>query len=179
MKALVVYESLYGNTAAIGETIASGLRSTGVEVEVGPISRVVPERAIDVDLLVVGGPTHAHGMTWGRTRDVAMRDEKNAFDAPTGQPGLREWMHGLPAGHDRKAAAFDTRFAKAPAVTGSAARGIARRLEGHGYGLVTPAQSFFVTGENTLEFGQAGRAAAWGAELASAVAGPAARPIPA
>ena len=64
MSAVVVYESVYGNTRAIAEAIADGLGGASVV----PVSRAgVPE----ADLLVVGGPTHMHGLASSRTRQVA------------------------------------------------------------------------------------------------------------
>ena len=166
MRALVVYESFYGNTGAIGEAIAEGLRSSGMPVDVGSIARVRAEAAEGIDLLVVGGPTHVHGMSWARTRRIAIEDLRARFEIPVGALGLREWMHGLPRGLGRRAVAFDTRYDKSAAVTGSAALGIAHRLEGHGYVVVTPPQSFFVTEEHRLVPGQLERAEAWGADLA-------------
>ncbi len=171
MKALVVYESMYGNTAAIAEAIARSLMVTGMEVELTPISRCSPERAADVDLLVAGGPTHAHGMSWPATRKAATQDAKNRFSDPTAEPGLRRWMNDLPPGMGRQAAAFDTRFDRSVAITGSAAKGLARRLEGHGYHVCTAPASFFVTQDNSLADGEAARAAAWGAALAERCAG--------
>ncbi len=166
MKALVVYESLYGNTAAMGEAVAASLRTHGLEVDAGPISRIEPSQTTGVDLLVVGGPTHAHGMSSTRTRKTAVEDEKNPFPEPTAEPGLRGWLDRLPSGQGRLAAAFDTRFDKPRALTGSAAKGIARGLEQHGYRLVVERESFFVTGKNQLEDGQTEHAAEWGSALA-------------
>jgi menaquinone-dependent protoporphyrinogen IX oxidase len=55
MKALVVYESMYGNTHAIAEAIGRGL-ARPAEVEIVPVGRL-DEVAIGAsDLLVVGGP---------------------------------------------------------------------------------------------------------------------------
>jgi hypothetical protein len=169
MRALVVYESFYGNTAAIGEAIAEGFRTSGMPVEVGSIVHVSTEASDDVDLVVVGGPTHVHGMSWGRTRRIAIDDLRTRFEMPDAATGLREWMHGLPRGLGRRAVAFDTRYDKSLAVSGSAAIGIAHRLEGHGYVVVTPPQSFFVTEENQLEPDQLERAEIWGADLALSV----------
>jgi len=176
MKALVVYESLYGNTAAIGEVIATSLRTHGLEVDAGPISRIGPPETTGVDLLVVGGPTHAHGMSKSSTRKTAVDDKKNSFPEPTVEPGLREWLDGLPPGAGRLASAFDTRFDKPLFLTGSAAKGIAKRLDGSGYLLVVEPESFFVTTDNRLQEGQTEHAASWGAALAErAAAGIAAR----
>lgn len=170
MKALVVYESLYGNTAAIGEAIATSLRTHGLEVEAGPISKVPPTPAVGVDLLVVGGPTHAHGMSKSSTRKTAVDDEKNSFPEPTVEPGLREWLTGLPSGAGRLAAAFDTRIDKPLFLTGSAAKGIAKRLDAGGYHLVVEPECFLVTTKNRLGEGQTEHAASWGAALAERAA---------
>jgi hypothetical protein len=167
MKALVVYESLYGNTAAIGEAIAGGFRARGLDVEVGPVTRIEPASTATADLVVIGGPTHAHGMSRTTTRKTGANDEKNPYAAPTLEPGLREWLEILPAGGGRLAAAFDTRFDKPAFLTGSAAKGIAKRLERHGFRLAAPPQSFFVMSDNTLADGQEEHAFAWASATAS------------
>src|SRR6185503_12548516 len=95
MRALVVFESLYGNTAAVGEVVAGSLRSRGYDVAVGSFSIVSPAETGAVDLLIVGGPTHAHGISRASTRRVGAADEKNTFAAPTTDPGLREWLAAL------------------------------------------------------------------------------------
>ncbi len=172
MNALVVYESMYGNTAAIGEAIATALRSHALKVEAGPISKIEASRASGFELLVVGGPTHAHGMSSKGTRKTAVEDKKNVYPEPTAVPGLRDWMNDLPAGSGRPAAAFDTRFDKPRFLTGSAAKAIARRLEQHGYHLLGPAESFFVTTENRLADGQETHAETWAAELAERASAP-------
>jgi hypothetical protein len=165
MKALVVYESLYGNTAEIARAIAASLRVHRVDVGVGPISRYDPLDRHTFDLLVVGGPTHAHGMSWKGTRETAINDAKNTFAEPTTSPGLRAWLHGLPSGDGRAAAAFDTRFEKPVAFVGSAARAIARRLGSRGYRVIDEPTSFFVTTDSHLEDGQLDAATDWAIEL--------------
>ncbi len=165
MKALVVYESMYGNTAAVGEAIATSLRTGGLDVDAGPISRITPADAAGVELLVVGGPTHAHGMSRPGTRETAAGDKDNTFADPTVAPGLREWMDELPPGTERRAAAFDTRIDKPILLTGSAAKGIAKRLERHGYRLLAGPECFLVSTKNRLLEGEIDHATTWGAEL--------------
>lgn len=166
MKALVVYESLYGNTAAIGEAIAGSLRTHGLEVDARPVTKIPATDTAEFDLIVVGGPTHAHGMSRPSTRKSGAGDEKNTFAEPTVEPGLRDWLGSVPAGAGRYAAAFDTRFDRSALLTGSAGKGIARRLEQLDFHLVVEPESFFVTGQNRLAEGQLEHASAWGTSLA-------------
>jgi hypothetical protein len=167
MNSIVVYESVFGNTHAIAEAVAEGLGG----VPVLSVREAV-ERAGDLDLLVVGGPTHVHGLATDRSRHVAVHNaqegthvEPDAAEAP----GLRSWLGELGSGTGRAAAAFDTRADGAPLVTGSAARGIGRRLRHHGFDLVGT-ESFVVTGtEGPLKPGELERARAWGEKLAHSV----------
>src|SRR5512140_2757465 len=94
MRAVVVYESMYGNTHLIADAIGAGLESA-FDVRIVPVSHAGPEVIADADLVVVGGPTHAHGMSRASTRKAAVQ----AADKPVGGltvepdalgPGLRE-----------------------------------------------------------------------------------------
>jgi flavodoxin len=170
MKALVVYESMYGNTAAVGDAIAASLRAHGAEVEAGLVSKMDPTDTADVELLVVGGPTHVHGMSSSRSRKTAADDVENTFPDPTVAPGLREWLKQLPEGTGRLAAAFDTRIDKPIILTGSAAKGIGRRLMGRGFRLVLEPECFLVSTQNELLDGELQHATSWGAELAERAA---------
>ena len=156
-RALVVYESMFGNTEVVARQIAAGLAET-VDVEV---VRASPDVVLgeDVALLVVGGPTHAFGMSRASTRDSA--GQQGAPVDVARSPGLREWLEGLPLTTCR-VAAFDTRIHKR-GVPGSAARGAERRLGKAGGRVVTPAMSFRVTGmHGPLAPGEADRALSWG-----------------
>jgi len=95
MRALVVYESMFGNTEAIAGAIAVGLpEHVDVEtVEVGTAPSVIGD---DLDLIVVGGPTHAFGMSRPGTRkSAATQTNRPLVSAGT---GLREWFADLEAG---------------------------------------------------------------------------------
>jgi hypothetical protein len=166
MRALVVFETMYGNTAAVGESIASSLRARGLDVEASLVSKLDAAETADVDLLVVGGPTHVHGVSRPSTRKAAVDDEKNTFPEPTLEPGLREWIKQLPPGTGRCAAAFDTRIDKPAIVTGSAAKGIGRRLRGRGFRLAVGPESFFVSTDNRLLAGELEHAASWALAVA-------------
>jgi hypothetical protein len=165
MRALVVYESMYGNTAAIGEAIAASLRAQGLDVGAGRVSKIEPDETADVDVLVVGGPTHVHSMSRSSTRKTAVEDEKNTFPDRTVEPGLREWIDKLPPGAGRLAAAFDTRIDKPVILTGSAAKGIGRRLERRGFRLAARPECFIVSTQNLLLDGEVERASLWAAEV--------------
>ena len=170
MRAVVMYESMYGNTHAIAKAVAEGLSSEGVQVVVAPVGAAEPGQTDGVDLLVLGGPTHAHGMTWPKTRVAAAEaalepGSRLVMDPAASGLGLREWFAAVD--HlDMDAAAFDTRMCGPVALTGQASRGIARRLRKRGAHLVAPAESFLVTKANELVPGEQARAHAWGAALA-------------
>jgi len=110
MQVRIVYESMYGNTAAIGRAIAEGIRAGGAEVSLAGVNDVTPEDAMSGDLLVVGGPTHVHGMSRATTRKTAIEDRTRTYEEPTMGDGLREWLDRLPPGNGHAAAAFDTRI---------------------------------------------------------------------
>ena len=103
MRAVIIYESMFGNTHAIADAIAKGLEplDTVVMVPVGDAGR---ERLDDADLLVVGGPTHFHGMSRPRTRKwaaaTAQKPKKDlVLDRDAQGPGVRDWLRSLGHGH--------------------------------------------------------------------------------
>jgi hypothetical protein len=174
MRALVVFESMFGNTHIVADRIAAGLRVAG-DVRVVPVAEATPEAIAEADLVVVGGPTHVHGMTSERSREAARQQAAEpgggvALDPDAEGPGLREWFDGLDLAPGCKAAAFDTRLHAAAMLTGRASRGIAKRLEAHGASMVVPPESFFVDRQNHLDAGEEERAEGWGAALAQALA---------
>lgn len=166
MKVLVVFESMYGNTAAVARAIAEGLQPAVDDVTALGVNEVDPQDVSAYDLVVVGGPTHAHGMSRATTRLTAIEDAARTYDEPTEGEGLREWIDRL-HGDGRVAAAFDTRIDAPAALTGSASKGIAKRLRGRGFRLMLDRESFLVTKQNTLVDGELERARAWGVRLAS------------
>jgi hypothetical protein len=164
-RVLVVYESMFGNTREVAKAVAEGLAETGTVdlVEVGAAPVVLPE---DVDLLVVGAPTHAFGLSRPATR-------KSAADQNTGEVvstgiGLREWLDELrPVGSTAAVSAFDTRV-KVPLMPGSAARRALGRLRKLGFPMLLRSESFFVEGTpGPLKDGEVDRAKRWGAKLAA------------
>jgi hypothetical protein len=167
MRSLVVYESWFGNTRRIAEEIADALAAEG---EVDLISVDDPLPALHgVDLVVVGAPTHVHGLSSRRSREAAL--EQGHRDGEAGA-GVRGWLDKLPLLGRPVVAVFDTRADKPELLVGSAARGIARRLKRRGYRLAVEPESFFVEGTpGPLAEGELERAAEWGRVLAREVAG--------
>ena len=166
MKALVVYESMFGNTKLIAEAVAGGL-TRHLEVETVEVGQK-PVFGPGVDLVVVGGPTHAFGMTRASTRKSAA--EQTEGDLVSRGIGIREWIEGLGAPAESvSAAAFDTRIDK-PRLPGSAAAAAQRRLRKLGFRLPTEPESFFVDGTTgPLLADEYERAHLWGEELGSKV----------
>ena len=71
MHTLLIYESMYGNTHAIAAAIAEGFRPNG-DVRVVPVSEATDDLVTWADLVIVGGPTHARGMTTPGSRTSAV-----------------------------------------------------------------------------------------------------------
>ncbi|MEN0130546.1 MAG: hypothetical protein AAGC49_13965 [Brevundimonas sp.] len=164
MPALLVFESMYGSTAAVAQAIAAGMAGVRVTVtvcEVGLAS--VPDVTSTPGLLVVGAPTHQRGLSTPQTRDVARGEIETALSPGD---GVREWLDGLVgqvAG--RNVAVFDTAL-KRP-LAGSAASTIGKRLTKAGANLAVPPESFVVSGRSSgLVPGELERARAWGVGLA-------------
>ena len=171
MRVLVVYESMYGNTHEVANSVAEGLRDKACDVTVVPVGRATEELIRHCELLVVGGPTHVHGLPRPSTRRTAAEaaekpDSGLTLEAGALGPGLREWLDGLAPLRGIPAAAFDTRMDGPALFTGQASRGIAQRLRHRGYRIVGPAQSFLVSKQNVLGPAEAERARTWGAALA-------------
>ena len=167
-RALVVFESMFGNTQQIAEAVKEGL-STSVPtdiLEVGTAPGVIPE---GVGMIIVGGPTHAFGMSRPKTRQDATRQAGG--HVVSGGNGLREWLTTLRAQRCLPAATFDTRIDK-PRVPGSAARGAEKRLRRLGFQIATPSESFYVTRTaGPLVDGEEERARRWGEELGRGLIG--------
>lgn len=166
--ALVVYESMFDNTAHVAEAIAQGLELGGMTVSVVGVAAAPAIDSVDVDLLVVGAPTHAFSLSRQRTREDAVRQ---GAEGDRAQAGVREWLAaGRPTSGSarRLAAVFDTRVRKVRHLKAAASR--ARGLLGHlGFTLVERPKGFLVEDvRGPLVGGETDRAVSWGLELARA-----------
>lgn len=169
MRAVIVFDSMFGNTGDIAEAVAEGLVPHG-QVDLFAVDDAPTHVDADVDLLVVGGPTHGHGLSNRTSRHASAK--QTAQGATSGRIGLREWLASLdpPSRSVSAVATFDTRFHKPAWLTGSAARGAATRLCRRGYTLVVPPESFFVdAGTGPLRDGETDRARRWGDLLGAIV----------
>lgn len=165
LRAQVVHESLFGNTAWIALAITEGLRLEGFDTSVDDVRFAVC--ADDVDLLVVGAPTHAFSLSRPSTRQEAVRQ---GAPPETAALGLREWIEAAPAPDpsNRMAAVFDTRVRKVKHLPAAASRTAGRLLRRKGYLLVVPPHGFLVEDvAGPLSEGQLKKATAWGRHLAA------------
>ena len=142
MKALVVYDSVYGNTEKIARAIGEALASSG-EVKIVRAGEANAAALASIDLLIVGAPTQS------------------------GKPTLavQEFLGKIPANalKNIRVASFDTRVKVFIAkLFGYAAGRIADSLKAKGGNLAAPPEGFLVKGkEGPLVDGELERAAAW------------------
>jgi flavodoxin len=163
MRAVVVYESLWGNTAAIARAIAQGV---GPGARALSTSEATPDALAGTDLLVAGAPVLGFALPTEAMRSGLGPHEKKAPTPPDlSAPSLRSWLDKLPAGTSRFAA-FETRIWWSP---GGATKAIEDGLSSKGYRSVATRERFIVTGTyGPLKDGELERAQAWGAQLAQA-----------
>ncbi len=159
MKAMVIYDSKFGNTEKIAQAVGEALGSLG-QVEVMRVGKVQAQRLSGLDLLVVGSPT------W-RFR-------------PT--PAISELLKSIPRNglKGTRVAAFDTRLTpeeiqstaailgRIVSIFGFAAQPISKALQKKGGEPVAPAEGFYVEGsEGPLRDGELERAAGWARQAAA------------
>jgi flavodoxin len=158
MKALLIYDSVFGNTEKIARAIADGLAAQAA-VDILRPEQVTSEQLTGWDLLVIGSPTRGFRPT------EAMAALLNRIPSKA----LKEV----------KVAAFDTRL-KADELDsaglrfivktgGYAAKRIADRLKKAGGNLVAQPEGFYVQDtEGPLKPGELERAAQWAMNILEA-----------
>ncbi len=161
MRAIVVYESHWGNTAAVARAIAEGI---GAEARAISTAEATAESVFDADLIVAGAPLLGFSLPTDAMVE-GLAKEASPTPPDLAHPSMRAWLESLPRGSGR-AAAFETRVWWSP---GSAAKAILQRLENAGYRPAAKPQKFVVKGRyGPLKEGEIEKAKAWGAELARA-----------
>ena len=169
MRAVVTFESMYGHTRQIAQAVADGFDES--EVTVLPIAELDQQVVETADVLVVGAPTHTHGLPRAATRKVAIESahtpgNDQQVDPTATMAGVREWLDSLPGEMRVQVATFDTRF-RAPAwFTGHPARRVARALRRHGAKVLVRPTSFLLDHHEQLRPGELDRALQWGRQLA-------------
>ncbi len=174
MRTLVAYESMFGNTHHVAEEIVRGLSVT-CDTRLVAVTDVTDELIDWADFFIVGGPTHAHGLSSKQSRQgavdlAAKASDRLHLDSSATGTGLRDWFKTCPHVNHKQAAAFDTRYDSSPILTGRASRGIAHRLFNHGFQLIAEPESFLIDKANVLLPGEEIRAMRWGISLANSLA---------
>jgi flavorubredoxin len=164
MKAVVVYESHWGNTAAIAKAVAEGI---GSDAETLSTAQADAAAIAGADLVVAGAPVLGFSLPGARMLKAIEGNKDGYKKAPdVSHPLMRSWLEALPAARGRMAA-FETRIWWSP---GGATVGIERGLERAGYSRLSKARRFLVEGiEGPLRSGELEKAKAWGADLARAM----------
>lgn len=155
MKAMVIYDSAFGNTAQIARAIGNALGAPQ-DITVSHVNDVKPEQLIGLDLLIVGSPTQGFRPT----------------------KAVTHFLNGM-AGQSLnsvKVAAFDTRISTSDIQSsifrfiidmgGYAAKPIGNRLVQRGGNLIVSPEGFYVAGkEGPLKPGELERAAEWARQI--------------
>ena len=168
MKAIVVYESLWGNTAAIARAIGEGI---GPAAQVLSTAEATGEAIAGADLIVAGAPVLGFRLpTDAMRRQIASTPGRGTPPPDVSHPSMRDWLEGLPAapagGKPALAAAFETRIWWSP---GGSTGAIGDAFRRGGYRLAGTAHKFVVKGKyGPLRDGEIERARSWGEELARA-----------
>lgn len=152
MNTLVVYDSVFGNTEKIAQAIATALKTQAL-----PVGETTIEMLQGLDVLIVGSPTRGFRPS----------------------EGMAKFLKALPRNHltGIGVAAFDTRIVLQTINSsflrfvvdkgGYAASTIEKALQRLGGRPLTPAEGFFVTGEQgPLKDGELDRASTWASHIA-------------
>lgn len=164
MKVVVVYESLWGNTAAVGNAIAAGL---GAGARALATDEAGDAEIAQADLIVGGAPVFGFSLPTEAMRESIRTNPGSPTPPDLSHPSLRSWLEALPEGSARYAA-FETRV-RGP-FPGGSVKHIAKGFEARGYTAISKANPFYVSGKfGPLAPGELDRARAWGEELARAL----------
>ncbi len=155
MNALVIYDSVFGNTEQVALAIGQVLGAPE-KAKVLRVDKATPELLSGAGLLVVGSPTRGFRPT----------------------EAITKYLQSLPAGSLKnvRVAAFDTRIAVADVnnliltvfvrIFGYAAKPIADKLTQKGGTLALPPEGFYVKGsEGPLKDGELERAGGWAKQM--------------
>ncbi|OGO09618.1 MAG: hypothetical protein A2Y61_02925 [Chloroflexi bacterium RBG_13_60_13] len=170
MQAMVVYESLWGNTAAIARAVAEGF---GPEARALSTAQATASELANADLIVAGAPVMGFRLPTDKMRETLGRTPDRSTRPPDlSHPSMRSWLDTLPVGRGHSAA-FETRFWWSP---GGSTSEIIARLRCAGYRQLLKPQRFIVLATHgPLREGETQRAREWGERLAEAMQASSAR----
>ena len=166
LSALVIVESMFGGTMSVAEAIVRGMAEHG-SASLVSVTKVESD-VHGHDLVVVGGPTHSHGMSTALSRERARilsleSADRLQLDEDSAGIGVREWLERVPSGRlPGLYAAFDTRVRGMRILTGAASEQIDEALRERGSDAVVPPMSFLVAPDHMLIDGELDRARQWG-----------------
>jgi flavodoxin len=131
-RAIVIYDTKFGNTEKIARALARGMEKQGFKVDCVKADEVDVDKLVEYDFLAIGGPTHAFGVSKPMK---AFLEKLRSVDIK-----------------GKKAFAFDTKYKSW--LAGSAGKGIEKTLKELGMSIVKTHSSAIVKGsEGPLEEG--------------------------
>lgn len=146
-KAIVIYDTKYGNTKKVAEDIASGIKDEGMEVSIKEVKKTKKNEVSKYDLLVLGAPTHINN---------AKKDTKKFLKKLKGTD-----LSSV------KFAAFDTRITNARKGASMKIESVLSEL---GAAKLQDGLTVWVTGmKGPLEDGSEEKSKAFGSELAKKI----------
>lgn len=122
-RAIVIFDSKYGNTGEVAKSLADGLQKAGVETSCSNLRDVNPDTLSSYDLIAIGGPTQAFSAS------VPMKNFLGQLENVGGLKGKQGF-------------AFDTKFASR--LSGSASKYIESKLSKIGLEIAKPRESAIV-----------------------------------
>ena len=165
-RAMVVFESMFGNTELVARAVADGLRAEGVPTRVAEVSAAPADLPPSVELLVVGAPTHAFSLR-GRRRGsrpcakVPMPPRRRSGCASGSRPSVP---------HRPTCACRGVRHARHEGTAAAGRRRTERRSPGQAarFARVDRPVAFLVDDlQGPLVDGELDRATSWGRSLAA------------
>lgn len=177
VKAAIVFETMFGTTRLLADAVAKGLSvaATGanpaIAAQLVNVNRAARLDLAEIDLLIVGAPTHAHGLSTVASRGeaAAWPNDPNkhvTLDDDAAGIGMREWLDTATT-VPPYFAAFDSRWSHARILTGAASVHLSEILVRRGSRPIVPDESFLIS-DDLLVTGEAYRAEIWGERLVGA-----------
>ena len=165
MRAIVVYESHWGNTEAVARAIGEGI---GPDTAILTTDAATPAVLAEADLVVAGAPTMAFRLPTEAMLKHVADDPKAPSPGDVSHPSLRAWLDELPGEPVRPLAPLRGRVRdRAPLVAGRRQGHDRHRAQATGLPRAAKPMRFFVEGSyGPLRDGELERARAWGAALA-------------